>query len=239
MRPASLTICANCHLLRPSAWGPACSGPIRLRSRPLPAGRRFSAMAGNARRQGDSFGDSRNLKGWPRDVGSSQVARRTDHRQAPAGGIYRAGKQAARRNGASAPSMRSSASIWRPFAACPMRGRRASAPCSAGLQRFGWEPVEEDGNVIALTGGACNITLGARRTVRALRRPGRDDPPDLRRGADPSEAGEGGRQRARHRHAGHGLRSQIDARGSALDAQGPLQDHARSDDAPAASSAST
>jgi glutamate--cysteine ligase len=27
------------------------------------------------------------------------------------------------------------------------------------LQRFGWQPVEENGNVIALTCGACNITL--------------------------------------------------------------------------------
>src|SRR3712207_80435 len=28
-----------------------------------------------------------------------------------------------------------------------------------GLVRFGWEPVSEGGNVIALTKGACNITL--------------------------------------------------------------------------------
>ena len=41
----------------------------------------------------------------------------------------------------------------------PYEGPKGIGALLRGLQRFGWEPVEEDGNVIALTCGACNITL--------------------------------------------------------------------------------
>ena len=41
----------------------------------------------------------------------------------------------------------------------PYEGPNGIGALLRGLQRFGWEPVEEDGNVIALTCGACNITL--------------------------------------------------------------------------------
>ncbi len=41
----------------------------------------------------------------------------------------------------------------------PHEGPRGIGALLSGLTRFGWEPVIEDGNVIALTGGDCNITL--------------------------------------------------------------------------------
>ena len=40
-----------------------------------------------------------------------------------------------------------------------MTSRAASATCSTGLTEFGWEPVLENGNVIALTGADGNISL--------------------------------------------------------------------------------
>ncbi len=53
-------------------------------------------------------------------------------------------------NGRSAPSTRSSASASTTCARPPTTARRASRRCCAGLTRFGWEPVEEHGKLIAL-----------------------------------------------------------------------------------------
>jgi glutamate--cysteine ligase len=41
----------------------------------------------------------------------------------------------------------------------PYEGPRGIGALLRGLTRFGWTPVIEDGNVIALTAGECNITL--------------------------------------------------------------------------------
>src|SRR5690348_12927247 len=41
----------------------------------------------------------------------------------------------------------------------PYEGPKGIGALLKGLERFGWEPVEEDGNVIALSCGGCNITL--------------------------------------------------------------------------------
>src|SRR5258706_554154 len=55
MRDPSLTLSGNCLLLPPSAWGRACFAPIPRHSWRLPAGRRYSATAGNARRHAEAF----------------------------------------------------------------------------------------------------------------------------------------------------------------------------------------
>jgi len=41
----------------------------------------------------------------------------------------------------------------------PYDGPKGIGALLKGLERFGWQPVEEDGNVIALSCGGCNITL--------------------------------------------------------------------------------
>ncbi len=41
----------------------------------------------------------------------------------------------------------------------PYHGERGIGAIMAGMQQFGWEPILEDGNAIALTKDACNITL--------------------------------------------------------------------------------
>ncbi len=41
----------------------------------------------------------------------------------------------------------------------PYEGPRGIQALLKGMQRFGWQPVEEDGNVIALGCGACSVTL--------------------------------------------------------------------------------
>jgi glutamate--cysteine ligase len=41
----------------------------------------------------------------------------------------------------------------------PYEGASGIGALLRGMQRFGWQPVEENGNVIALTMGACNISL--------------------------------------------------------------------------------
>ena len=41
----------------------------------------------------------------------------------------------------------------------PYEGERGIGALLAGLQRFGWEPIEENGNTIALTMDGCAITL--------------------------------------------------------------------------------
>jgi glutamate--cysteine ligase len=41
----------------------------------------------------------------------------------------------------------------------PYEGPRGIQALLKGMERFGWQPVEEDGNVIALSCGACSVTL--------------------------------------------------------------------------------
>jgi glutamate--cysteine ligase len=41
----------------------------------------------------------------------------------------------------------------------PYEGPKSIGALLKGLERFGWEPVEEEGNAIALSCGGCNVTL--------------------------------------------------------------------------------
>ena len=63
-----------------------------------------------------------------------------------------------------------------------------------GLTRFGWEPVLENGNPIALAQGRLQHHARARRPVRAVGRAARDAARDLRRGEHASRPGEAGRR---------------------------------------------
>ena len=110
-----------------------------------------------------------------------------------------------------------------------MRGRTASARCCEGLTRFGWKPVVENGNVDRAHQRCPMLDHArARRPVRAVGRAARDHASDLRRGARASATRcKRGLRRARHRHARARLRPEMAARGHPVDAQGPLQDHAR------------
>jgi glutamate--cysteine ligase len=41
----------------------------------------------------------------------------------------------------------------------PYEGQAGIGALLEGMRRFGWQPIDEEGNVIALTSGACNISL--------------------------------------------------------------------------------
>ena len=121
----------------------------------------------------------------------------------------------------------------------PYEGPKGIGALLRGLQRFGWEPVEEDGNVIALTCGACNITLepggqfelsGA--PVETIHQTCDEVQTHLKQVKEVgNELGIG--------MLGMGFDPKSTRDGDALDAQGPLQDHARSDAAPRQARAST
>ena len=95
------------------------------------------------------------------------------------------------------------------------------------LAHYGWQPVYEGENVVALTGGkGDSITLEPGRPGGAVGRGGGDHPSDLRRSAGAPAPGPRRRQEAGHRHDGHGLQPEMGARGRAMDAEGALRHHA-------------
>ena len=100
-------------------------------------------------------------------IGSPQAAcparrppRRTpDRRPARPDRPSRVAAASRRRSGASAPSTRNSSSTCSDLTPVPYDGPRGIRALLQGLTRFGWKPVVEGGNIIALQGGPCSITL--------------------------------------------------------------------------------
>ena len=66
----------------------------------------------------------------------------------------------------------------------------------------------------------------ARRPARAFRRAARDDPRHVLRGRQAPQGSQDGRRRARARLPRHGFPAEMAPRRDAVDAQGPLRDHA-------------
>ncbi len=96
-----------------------------------------------------------------------------------------------------------------------------------GLQRFGWKPIYENGNLIALHMDGQSVTLEPGGQLELSGAPLAHRPPDLQRSLDPSGAGARNREGARYRLHRPRLRAEGDARRNAGHAQGPLQDHER------------
>ena len=94
----------------------------------------------------------------------------------------------------------------------------------AGLSdRFGWEPVEEAGNLIGLQKDGANVSLEPGRPARALGRDAQDHPRDLRRGERAFARGARDRRRPRRRLHRARRRADLDRRADAGDAEGPLR----------------
>jgi hypothetical protein len=106
-------------------------------------------------------------------------------------------------------------------------GERGIEALLHGLTRFGWTPVQEHGRTIA---PAPRWRLGharAGRPARTLRRAARTHPRNLPRNQRAPRRGQDGRAGTAARLPRHGLPAQVASRRDAVDAQGPLQDHAR------------
>ena len=158
---ASLTGCANCPLLRRSGSGPRI---LRADTAALAALAVLQAILGDGTLRPPhpmmpigTEADARNQEHRCRHHQRRGGAPITDKRQLveylEQGSKPRVG--VAHRDRAREVRLPTSATC----APSPTSGRTASARCCAGLQRFGWEPVEENGNVIALTMEGCSITL--------------------------------------------------------------------------------
>ncbi len=76
-----------------------------------------------------------------------------------------------------------------------------------GMQRFGWEPVREGGNIIGLTQNGASLSAGARRPVSNCPAPGENHSRDLRRDQHPSRPDPRSGQRDWRRRAGLRLRA--------------------------------
>ena len=165
-------------------------------------------------------------------VDTRSWAARSDHRRARrARRLSRSGREADCPTGASAPSTRNSASTGRAMRRSPTTAMRGIRALLEGLQdRFGWDAVLEQRNIIALRRQRLRERRRhqsrARRPARTFRRAACECARDLRGNAPASLGGEGDRRRARHRFFGHRLLAEMDACRDAGHAQGPLRDHA-------------
>ena len=107
----------------------------------------------------------------------------------------------------------------------PYEGPAGVRALLEGMQRFGWQPVLENGNVIALSldGGAISLEPGGQ--FELVRRAAGKSASDLWRGEYPSKAGPRGGDRTWHRLSGAGFYAQLETFRNSGDAQGALWHH--------------